>query len=246
MSLKEAFQTKENVRINKMIESSLIDWEGMIAATLYVGGCNFRCPFCYNRELVIHPEILPVIPEGDILSALNERRPFLDGICLSGGEPTIYTNLEKFLKILKEYGVKIKLDTNGSFPDRLEELIRNNLVDYVAMDIKNSFHDQKYYQLTGSKDPFLLEKIQKSINLIREADIDYEFRTTVIPGFLDELEIKEIACYIQGAKKYVLQNFVNSEKMLDPSLNKIQPYTEEKMQKMAQKIEYFVEKVLVR
>jgi pyruvate formate lyase activating enzyme len=224
----------------------MIDWEGMIITTLYVSGCNFRCPFCYNTELVVKPHSLPVISEEKILSFLLERKPFLDGICLSGGEPTLFSDVTIFLKKIKSKNFKIKLDTNGSKPEKLREIIEQNLVDYIAMDIKNSLDIDAYIKTIGSRKEQIIDTIKKSINLVMNSGIDYEFRTTVVPGFHDTENIVNIAREIEGAQKYILQKFIQSEEMLDPCLRDVQPYSEEKMNTILKKIEPYVQECRIR
>lgn len=224
----------------------MIDWEGMIVTTLYVSGCNFHCPFCYNTDLVVKSHSLPVILEEKILSFLLERKSFLDGICLSGGEPTLYSDIALFLKKIKSNNFKIKLDTNGSKPEKLKEIIEQKLVDYIAMDIKNYLDIDAYIKTIGIHKEQIVKKIKKSINLIMNSGIDYEFRTTVIPGFHDTENIVNIAREIDGAQKYILQNFIQSEEMLDPYLRDVQPYSEEKMNTILKKIEPYVQECRIR
>jgi len=207
-----------------MIETSLIDWEGKIVSTLYLPLCNFRCPFCYNCDLILHPDNFKNIPQKEIDSYLLERKDFIDGICMSGGEPT-----------LKGKGFLIKLDTNGTNPKMLEKLLNNNLVDYIAMDIKSSLDFDNYSKSAGIKDKMMLENVKDSIELMINSKIDYEFRTTIVPLLHSEETIMEIARYISGAKKYVLQNFSPLEKTLDPSFQKIKPYSDEKIQELSEK-----------
>lgn len=232
----------ETIKIKKLIETSLIDWEGKIVSTLYVGGCNFRCPFCYNVDLIENPPYLPAIPEEDILPFLKGRKPFIDGICLSGGEPTIYDDLPRFLKKIRSERLKIKIDTNGSNPERLACIIKQNLVDFIAMDIKNYLQSDIYLPTTGVKDNGIITNIKQSIELIMHSGIEYEFRTTVVPLFHDESAIENIAREIKGAKLYVLQNFINSEKLLDLSLKKVNPYATEKIAELVKKAAVYVEK----
>lgn len=239
--LEEKLPANKKIKIKKVIKTSLLDWEGMIVSTLYVDCCNFRCPFCYNVDLIENPPYLPAIPEEDILSFLKERKLFLDGICLSGGEPTIYNDLPQFLKKIKNEGLKIKLDTNGSNPERLADIIKQNLVDYIAMDIKNYLQPDVYLPTIGVKDNGIITNIKKSIELIMHTGIEYEFRTTVVPLFHDETAIMNIAREIKGAKQYVLQNFINSEKLLDPNLKKVNPYSTEKITELVKKAAVYVE-----
>jgi len=229
-----------NVTIKQMIETSLIDWEGKIVSTLYVPSCNFRCPYCYNCDLILYPENFPNIAQSGIDSFLLERKDFIDGICMSGGEPTLYPDLPAYFKEIKEKGFLIKLDTNGTNPKLLKKLLNLGLVNYIAMDIKSALDFNHYSEAAGIKDKIMLEKVKNSIKIIMNSKIDYEFRTTVVPLLHSKETIMEIARYISGAKKYVLQNFSPLEKTLDPSFQKIKPYSDEKIQEWSEKAKKYV------
>jgi len=230
-----------NITIKQMIETSLIDWEGKIVSTLYLPSCNFRCPYCYNCDLILHPENFPDISQREIDNYLLERKDFIDGICMSGGEPTLYPDLILYFKKFKDDGFLIKLDTNGTNPELLEELLNLGLVDYIAMDIKSSLDFENYSKSAGINDRIMMEKVKDSIELIMNSKIDYEFRTTVVPLLHSEETIMDIARYIPGAKKYVLQNFSPLEKTLDPSFQKIKPYSDEKIQELSEKAKKYVQ-----
>ncbi len=223
-----------------MIETTLIDWEGKIVSTLYLPLCNFRCPYCYNSELILRPDNFKNIPQKEIDSYLLERKDFIDGICMSGGEPTLYPDLPVYFKGIKDKGFLIKLDTNGTNPKLLKNLLDFDLVDYIALDIKSSLDFDNYSKAAGIKDKMMMEKVKDSIELIMNSEIDYEFRTTVVPLLHSEEIIMEIARYITGAKKYVLQNFSPLEKTLDPSYQKIKPYPNEKIQELSEKTKKYV------
>ncbi len=229
-----------NISIKQMIKTSLIDWEGKIVSTLYLPSCNFRCPYCYNCELILHPENFPDISHREIDNYLLERKDFIDGICMSGGEPTLYPDLSAYFKGIKDKGFLIKLDTNGTNPKLIEKLLNLGLVDYIAMDIKSSLDFDNYSKAAGIKDKIMLEKVKDSIELIMNSKIDYEFRTTVVPLLHSDETIMEIARYIAGARKYVLQNFSPLEKTLEPSFQKIKPYSDEKMQELSEKAKKYV------
>ncbi len=229
-----------NISIKQMIETSLIDWEGKIVSTLYVPSCNFRCPYCYNCDLILHPENFPDISQREINNYLLERKDFIDGICMSGGEPTLYPDLSAYFKGIKDKGFLIKLDTNGTNPKLLKNLMDFGLVDYIALDIKSSLNFENYFKAAGIKDKMMMEKVKDSIELIMNSKIDYEFRTTIVPLLHSEDTIIKIARYISGAKKYVLQNFSPLEKTLEPSFQKIQPCSDEKMQELSEKAKKYV------
>jgi len=229
-----------NIDIKQTIETSLIDWEGKIVTTLYVPLCNFRCPYCYNSELILHPKSFPTISQKEIDSLLLKRKDFIDGICMSGGEPTLYPDLPEYFKGIKDKGFLIKLDTNGTNPKLLKNLLNFNLIDYIAMDIKSSLDFDNYSKAAGIKDKIMIEKVKDSIKLIMNSEIDYEFRTTVVPLLHSEETIIGIARYIAGARKYVLQNFSPLEKTLNPSFQKMKPYSDEKIQELSEKVKKYV------
>ena len=218
------------IEIKGFIETSMLDWEGMIISTLYVPYCNFRCPYCQNSGLVLSPQQYETIPLEKITDFLVKKKDWIEGICLTGGEPCLFKDLPDFLKKIRETEAKIKLDTNGAFPEMLKKVIKEKLIDYVAMDIKAPIEEDKYNQSAGIKVD--LSKIKESIEIIMTSDIDYEFRTTVVPTLHTQEDIVEIARYIQGAKKYALQNFSNKE-VMNPSFKEIKPYRREELKKMA-------------
>lgn len=216
---------------------SLIDYPRRLCATIFLGSCNFRCPYCYNSKIVLEPDSLPTIPERDILELLRERRGFLDGLCVGGGEPTIHRELPRFLLRVKSLGLLVKLDTNGSRPKMLEELLKRRLVEYVAMDIKAPL--RRYHEVVGREIP--LSAINKSISLLRRGSVDYEFRTTAVPGLVSENDLLEIAEFLRGSKRYVIQQF-RPVKTLDPSFKGVKPYSRKGLQRFCERVSpYFGE-----
>lgn len=183
---------------------SLIDYPDKLCATIFVGNCNFRCSYCYNKDLVLHAERLTTIPENWVLTFLKTRKTFLDGLCIGGGEPTLHDDLPNFLIQVKQLGYAIKIDTNGSNPTMLQQLINRHLIDYCAMDIKAPL--KKYVQITNV--PVDIASIKRSIKILKKGAIDYEFRTTVTPDILPPEDIAELVSDLQTAKRYVLQQFV--------------------------------------
>lgn len=220
------------LRIAGMIETSFIDWDGKIVTTLYVPNCNFRCKFCYNYPLILHPEDFETIPKEKIFDFLVERKDFIDGVCITGGEPTLFEDLPDFLNEIKNLGFTVKLDTNGTAPEMIELLIEKKLVDYIAMDVKAPLNN-KYNEIADTNVD--LEKIRKSIEIIMKSCIDYEFRTTIVPTLLSRLDICEIAKFLKSAKKYVLQQF-RPEMALNETLRKVNPYSKEKISEIANSI----------
>lgn len=194
---------------------SLVDFDGKLSCTLFTGGCNYRCPFCHNSPLIKEQ---PFLDLNEILDYLNKRKKMLDAVVISGGEPTLHKELPEILKLIKELGYIIKLDTNGTNPKMLKELIDNKLIDYVAMDIKGSLNN--YHLITGVNNP-LLENIKESINILTKSNIDYEFRTTLVKEYHTLDVINEMKELLKGTKKLYLQKFVLRETCLDQSLNEV-------------------------
>lgn len=228
------------MRIGGLQKSSLIDYPGKISAIIFVQGCTFRCPYCHNPELVC-PELFEnPIPEKDILEFLESRKNKLDAVVLSGGEPTIYPELPEFIRTIREMGFLIKLDSNGSNPDLLSKIINEKLVDYIAMDLKSPL--EKYKDITFYDD---IDKIKKSIDLIMNSGIPYEFRTTVIKSLLSIEDILKIGEMIKGARLYALQKFRKS-KAVDESFLNSETYSDEEFEKIKEELEKLVKKCVVR
>ncbi len=220
---------------------SLIDYSGKICAVIFTQGCNFRCPYCHNPELV-NSEFFPEpVPEEEIFSFLKKRKGKLDGLVVTGGEPTLQKDMIEFLKKVKEMGYSTKLDSNGSNPDVLEELIDSGLVDYFAMDVKAPL--EKYREVTNSDVDS--DKIGDSIDLIKNSGLNYEFRTTVVRPQLSSKDIIGIGKLIKGAKLYILQKFVPS-KTLNPEFIDKEPYSDEEFGYLINTLENLCVKCLVR
>ncbi len=220
-------------------KTTLIDYPGKIAATVFLAGCNFCCPWCYSRELVLPVEIKkqPKILEKEFFDFLKKRKELLEGVVLCGGEPTINKDLPEFIKKIKELGYAVKIDTNGSNPKMLEKLIGNNLIDYVAMDVK--LPKERYPEIFKGK--IEIKDIEESIKILKQNKIDYEFRTTVVPTIHTKEDFLKIAKWIGGPKvKYYLQNF-RPEKTLDPKFEKIKPYPEKYLLEIVKTISPFFE-----
>ena len=196
---------------------TVLDYPEKVACTVFTGGCNFRCPFCHNARLVTDIEN-KTYDEEEILEYLQSRVGLIDGICVTGGEPLLQVGLDTFLEKVKKIGVSVKLDTNGSFPARLKSLVAKKLVDYVAMDIKNC--KEKYSITTGCK-TLDLHKIEESVEFLLSGAIDYEFRTTVVANFHEYEDFEKIGEWIKGAKKYFLQNFVDSGNLICNGLSAV-------------------------
>lgn len=200
------------MKIGGLQNLTLLDYPERVACTIFTVGCNFRCPFCHNAGLVMANG--GEISMEELFAFLRKRRNVLEGICLTGGEPLIQQGVEDFLRQVKSLGYLVKLDTNGAFPDRLKELIEQGLVDYVAMDVKNS--KERYPQTTGAGVD--IDAISKSVELLKSGIVDYEFRTTVTATFHSDYSIEQMAQWLSGAKRLYLQQFVNSGELIDSSV----------------------------
>ena len=212
---------------------TLLDYPEKTACTLFTAGCNFRCPFCHNAALVTHIDNSNFFTEEYVLDYLKKRKGVLDGVCITGGEPLLHKDLPEFIKKVKELGYLIKLDTNGSYPERLQSLIDDGLIDYVAMDIKNA-HEK--YLVTADCSDDELQNVIKSVEILKQNKIDYEFRTTVVKEYHDAEDIKKIAEWIRGADKYFLQNFIDSGDLIKNNLSAHPRETLEFMRSLAQDI----------
>ena len=207
---------------NGFQKTTLLDFPGKVACTVFTHGCNLRCPFCHNALLVNREESLPSFDEAEILAYLQKRKGIIDGICVSGGEPLLHPELESFLQKVKEIGILVKLDTNGTLPDRMIRLIEEGLVDYVAMDIKNS---KEKYATTAGVPSVDLEKIEESIAYLIKGKIPYEFRTTVVKELHTLEDIQSISRMIKGAESYYLQGFIDSGLLIGQNLSAHTPET---------------------
>lgn len=221
-------------------KTTLLDYPGHVAATVFVGGCNFRCPFCHNGLLVLEQAAQPRIREEEVLSYLQKRQGVLEGICITGGEPTLQSDLGAFIRRLKDLGYLVKLDTNGSCPKVLEQLLQEGLLDYVAMDIKAS--PNNYAASAGLKE-IDFDRIRQSIRLLMESNISYEFRTTVAKGIHTLEEFEEIGRLLQGCRAYFLQGFRESESMVGQGC---QAFSTQEMEKMAELAGKYIDRVELR
>ena len=219
---------------------TMLDYPGHIACTVFTPGCNFRCPFCHNALLVTDINNETVYSEEDILAYLSKRKGLLDGICISGGEPLMHDGIFDFVRKAKELGYLVKIDTNGSFPDKLKKLIESGNIDYVAMDIKNS---PEKYSLTTDICNFDFAPIRESVNLLLEGKVDYEFRTTIVSEFHTPQDMVEIGKLIQGAERYFLQHFIESDVNIQQGLT---PLCKEEMEKLCIKVSEYVKNAEIR
>lgn len=220
------------MKFNGFQKLTLLDYPGKVACTLFTAGCNLRCPFCHNASLVTHIDNVVSYDEDEILDFLRKRQGILEGVCITGGEPLMQSGVTDFIKKVKELGFSVKLDTNGTFPEKLTMLAESKLIDYVAMDIKNC--KEKYAVTSGITD-LNIGNIEKSVEFLLSGKIPYEFRTTVVAEFHTPQDIGEIAKWIKGADKYYLQNFVDSGDLIEDGLCAVSPETMQNMRAVAAK-----------
>ncbi len=228
------------MQIHGFQKMTLLDFPGKVAATVFTGGCNLRCPFCHNAALVTDIDSSTLYNTEDILSFLSKRTKLLDGVAITGGEPLLQIDIAGFIKKIKNMGYKVKLDTNGTFPDKLAELLEENLLDYVAMDIKNC--KEKYEETVGIKG-FNLENVERSVSLLKSSGIDFEFRTTVVKEFHTVEDIINIGEWISGAPNYFLQNFEDSGNLIG---EKMHPVSKETLLEMEKNVLKFVKNTGIR
>ncbi len=212
------------MKICGLTKTTLLDYPGKVAATIFLAGCNFRCPFCQNSSLVLQSEQQPDFSEDEILNFLKKRKGILDGVCITGGEPTLHKDLPDLLKKIKDLGYEIKLDTNGSRPQFLKEVIQEQLVDHIAMDIKSS---QESYPLLSGITHINIEAIRDSAALLMNCGIDYEFRTTVVKELHTKHDFYQIRQWLAGAKAYYLQAYRDSQDVIKPGFSS---YTREELE----------------
>jgi pyruvate formate lyase activating enzyme len=233
------------VAIKGFDQMSLVDWDGMVATTLYLSGCNFRCPYCHNSQLVLFPDQYESIPIEEILGYVKEHGDFLDGVVMTGGEPCFHSEVFDLAKLLKAEGMKVKLDTNGSFPEVIEALINEDLVDYVAMDIKAPLDFESYSRSAGITDRRALDKVRDSIDLLLAGRVDYEFRMTVVPVLHRPSDLRQVAEQLRGAARFVIQNYVPRD-TIDPSFMDEAPYDRERLEEFRASVASMFDECILR
>ncbi|MGI6012272.1 MAG: anaerobic ribonucleoside-triphosphate reductase activating protein [Ruminococcus sp.] len=218
-----SFAVGEKMKIHGFQKLTLLDYPGKVACTLFTGGCNFRCPFCQNAGLVLAPDKEPLIKQDEIMAVLKKRQGILEGICVTGGEPTLNEDLPEFLHTVKRMGYKVKLDTNGYRPQVLKQLVKEELVDYVAMDIKNC---PEKYAATAGITYLDVDKIKESAEFLMRGSLEYEFRTTVCRELHQKADLLAIGKWLRGSKRYYLQPYRESPNVIRPVFTS---YTKEQM-----------------
>jgi pyruvate formate lyase activating enzyme len=225
------------VEIKGIEKFSSRDFPGHISSTVFLGGCTFRCPYCHNADLVLRPETIPDLAADYFLSYLDGRKGWLEAVCFTGGEPLLHEDLEELIRVVRERGLLVKIDTNGSFPDRLEALLALGLVDRVAMDVKAPL--ERYREVTRSNVD--LERIVRCADLLRDSGVKHTFRTTVVPGLVGKEDVVKIGEWLSGAAHYVVQQFV-PQTTIDPAYLAVKPFGRAELEEIAAAARpYFVE-----
>ena len=227
--------------IGGILKLTLLDYPSKVAATIFTSGCNFRCPFCHNAPLVNDIDLNCFIEEEEVMSFLKKRVGILDGVVITGGEPTLMKDLPEFILRVKALGYAVKLDTNGTDPDMLEYLINNKMIDYVAMDIKNSL--EKYHTTAGVSSSFDLEAVKRSASILMQNKVDFEFRTTVVSPFHTEADFESIGKWLKGDEKFFLQSFVVSGNLVGDG---VFGATEEEMNTYCRILKRYVQNAQIR
>lgn len=228
------------MQIYGLNKTTLLDYPEHVAATLFTGGCNFCCPFCHNGGLVLCPGNQTLILKEEVLAFLKKRRGILEGVCITGGEPTLQQDLPGFIREIKDLGYRVKLDSNGYRPGVLKRLLQEQLLDYIAMDIKAS--KENYGKAAGLRNPDL-SLIEESVELLKTGNIDYEFRTTVVKGIHGISEFEEIGRWLAGSRAYFLQAYQESENVIRPGY---QSFSKEEMLRMAELAHKYIDRVELR
>ena len=221
-------------------KTTLLDYPGKIASTIFTGGCNFKCPYCHNRDLVFPPADAIAYSEEEILNHLIAKKKVLDGVCITGGEPTLHKALPEFISKIKDLGLLVKLDSNGTNPKMIKDLVNNGLIDYVAMDIK---HSKEKYNSIANMQHFDIAPINESIEFLKEGRVDYEFRTTVIRECHTSSDFENIGNWIRGAKAYSLQSSRESEQVINPIFSS---YSPEELQAFAELLRTYIPNTQLR
>jgi pyruvate formate lyase activating enzyme len=235
--------TQDLPLIRGFIENTLIDWGGRIACEVFLPTCNLRCPFCHAGHLVTHSGELESIPVSAVTECLDRHQGWIDGVVISGGEPTLHAGLTRLIEIFREHGAQIKLDSNGTHPEVLKSLFSMKLVDAISMDVKAPL-DGRYLKAAGVAE-LDVKAIRRSIDLIMQSGLEYEFRTTCAPGFIGLPELQDIARELDGAERYYLQEF-KPIGCLDPAMNKVEPYPRETLRAWADAIRHHFKLCRVR
>jgi len=234
------------MEVKGFIGVSLVDWDGRVSSVIFLPGCNMRCPFCYNTKLVLQPSRMPTVPLEKIWNYLKKNRGWIDGVVITGGEPTIHEDLPILCQEIKKLDLFVKLDTNGTNPKMIRELIDKGLTDYIAMDVKAPFREEKYSKASGANTTALLTKIEKTAQTLLDGEVEYEFRTTLVPTLHKASDIREICEKIRGCRKYALQNFRADTETIDPNFQKLKPFSKAEIESLFKTAKNLIPNTILR
>jgi len=234
------------MEIKGFVDISFSDWDGIISSVIFLPSCNLRCPFCYNKSLVLSPEKMPAIPQEKVENYLQNNRKWIDGVVITGGEPSLHHDLPLLCKKMKEIDFKVKVDTNGTNPVMISKLIEKGFVDFVALDLKAPFTEGEYSEACGVNAAPFLEKIRETVGILLSDVVEYEFRTTVVPNIHQTEDIKKICKAVKGCKKYALQNFKSDVETIDSRYQNFKPFSQAEMEFFLRVAKPFVSNVVLR
>jgi len=234
------------MEIKGFVGVSLSDWDGKVSSVIFLPGCNLRCPFCYNRGLVLQPGKMPTIALKQIQNYLQTKRQWIDGVVITGGEPTLQNDLPMLCEDIRKTGFGVKVDTNGTNPKMLGRLIEGKLVDYVALDVKAPLTTEKYSAACGVNAEAFLEKIKETVQILLNQAVEYEFRTTLVPTLHETGDMEAICRAIKSCRKYALQNFKSEVETIDPRFQSVRPFSPVQMKRFLQVARKIVPNTILR
>jgi len=234
------------MEVKGFVEVSLVDWDGRVSSVVFLPGCNMRCPFCYNATLVLRPHEMPTIPLERMQNHLKKSRGWIDGVVITGGEPTIHSELYGLCERIKALGLLVKVDTNGTNPRMIKKLVENQLVDYVAMDVKAPLTQERYSEASGVEAGSLLGKIERTTDFLMTGEIEHEFRTTLVPTLHTREDVVKICQRIRNCRKYALQNFKSDVETIDPNFKDLKPFSKKEMDSFLAEAKKFVPNAVLR
>lgn len=234
------------MEIKGFVDISFSDVDGKVSSVIFLSSCNLRCPFCYNKSLVLNPEKMPGIPLEKVENYLQKNRKWIDGVVITGGEPSLHHDLPLLCEKMKEIGFKVKVDTNGTNPAMVSKLVQKQCVDFVALDVKAPFTEVKYSEACGVNAAPFLEKIRETTEILLSDVVDYEFRTTVVPTIHRKEDIEKICLAIKGCRKYALQNFKSEVETINPKYQNLTPFSQKQMENFLQTAKKIIENTILR
>ncbi len=234
------------MEIKGFIDLSFSDWDGKLSSVIFLPKCNFRCPFCYNKILVLKPDTMQTIAYERIEKYLRTNRKWIDGVVITGGEPTTHKDLPNLCSELRSLGFQVKVDTNGTSPEMIRKLIDDHLVDYVALDLKAPLTKEKYSKASGVKATGFLDRIKETIRILLDNYVDYELRTTLVPTLHRIEDVERICQAARGCRKYALQNLKSDTETIDPRFQDLKPFTQAQMDVFFQAARKIVPNTILR